>query len=90
MDSVPNSSRHWHPFLTPNPNPNPNPNQQIDVPDPAKERRIIDCAASYVDCVRYPELYAPCGCPAAGGGGATATAAELRAKKLLRRLLAWW
>lgn len=62
----------------------------IDVPDPAKERRIIDCAASYVDCVRYPELYGPCGCPAAGGGGATATAAELRAKKLLRRLLAWW
>jgi 2',3'-cyclic-nucleotide 2'-phosphodiesterase (5'-nucleotidase family) len=32
---------------------------QIPVPNPAKDRRIIDCAKAYVDCANA-ELYGPC------------------------------
>ncbi|KAI8473348.1 MAG: Metallo-dependent phosphatase-like protein [Monoraphidium minutum] len=31
----------------------------IAIPDPTKERRIINCAAAYVDCGN-PEVYRPC------------------------------
>jgi hypothetical protein len=33
--------------------------KQIKIPDPDKERRIINCEASYVDCSNLP-LYGPC------------------------------
>jgi hypothetical protein len=46
---------------TPHPTPHtPHPTPlQITVPDPAKERRIINCAMPYVDCAQE-ELYGPC------------------------------
>ena len=37
----------------------PQKTQQIVVPDPAKERRIIDCNASYVDC-KDEGWFGPC------------------------------
>lgn len=44
---------------TPHPRRLPCPPMQIAVPDPAKERRIINCAMPYVDCGNA-ELYGLC------------------------------
>ena len=44
---------------------------QIKVPDPEKERRIVDCAAAYVDCANAA-LFGPCcgkAAATASGGG---------------------
>jgi hypothetical protein len=47
---APTSLPHLHPFTRAT---------QIKVPDPKKERRIINCAAAYVDCSKT-DLYGPC------------------------------